>query len=214
MKKLKWWERALVALGFYLLQLWTRTLRFELEDRANLAAISPNEQFIWAIWHNRVMLFPTVMRRFAARREGAALISASRDGAFLADFVARYGYTAVRGSSSKKGASAMRQLAEVMANGADVAITPDGPRGPAYELGSGIVYLAQNSAAAVVPLNLEYSSCWRLTSWDRFILPKPFSIVRVIYGMPHRVRATTNDAEFESERLRLQNAMMQLVEQF
>lgn len=212
LKNLTWSERLLVALGFHLLQLWTRTLRFELDDRAELARLSPNESRIWAIWHNRVLLFPAVMRRFAPKREGAALISASRDGAFLADFVQRYGYSAVRGSSSKKGASAVRQLSEVMARGQDLAITPDGPRGPAYELGSGIVYLAQSTGAAVIPLGLEYSGCWRLKSWDRFFLPKPFSTVRVIYGSPHHVRATANEAEFEEERLRLQNAMMQLVE--
>lgn len=211
MKNLKWFERLLVAIGFHLLQLWTRTLRFELEDRADLASVPPNESRIWAIWHNRVLLFPTIMRRFARNREGSALISASRDGAFLAEFVQRYGYQAVRGSSSKKGASAVRQLSEVMARGRDLAITPDGPRGPAYELGAGIVYLAQNTGAAVMPLGLEFSNCWRLRSWDRFFVPKPFSTVRVIYGPTHHVRATSSEAEFEEERLRLQNAMMQLV---
>ncbi len=212
MKSLTWSERLLVALGFYLLQLWTRTLRFELDDRADLASILPNERRIWSIWHNRVLLFPTVMRRFMPRRQGSALISASRDGAFLADLIRRYGYTAVRGSSSKKGASALRQLSELMAKGEDVAITPDGPRGPAYELGSGIVFLAQNSGAPVMPLNLEYSNCWRLRSWDRFILPKPFSTVRVIYGPPHRVPATATEEEFEAERMRLEKAMILLVE--
>ena len=91
-------------------------------------------------------------------------------------------------------------------------ITPDGPRGPAYELGQGIIFLAQQSGAEVVPLNMEYSSCWRVKSWDRFILPRPFSTVRVIFGPPHRVALTVGEEEFERERLRLQDAMMQLVE--
>ena len=104
------------------------------------------------------------------------------------------------------------QLAEVIAQGKDVVITPDGPRGPAYQLGQGIVFLAQQTGAAVVPVNLEYSSCWRLKSWDGFILPKPFSRVRVIFGQPHRVRLTTSESEFEEERVRLQEAMLQLVE--
>ena len=86
------------------------------------------------------------------------------------------------------------------------------PRGPAYELGQGIVFLAQQSGAAVVPINLEYSSCWRVKSWDRFILPKPFSTVRVTFGPPHRVAATSTETAFEREWLRLQEAMMQLVE--
>jgi hypothetical protein len=100
----------------------------------------------------------------------------------------------------------------VLASGRDVLITPDGPRGPAYELGPGIVFLAQKAGAAVVPTNIEFSSCWRVNSWDGFILPRPFAKVRVIFGPAHRVRATTTGEEFERERLALQNAMMSLVE--
>jgi lysophospholipid acyltransferase (LPLAT)-like uncharacterized protein len=93
-----------------------------------------------------------------------------------------------------------------------VVITPDGPRGPAYELGPGIIFLAQKSGAAVLPMNLEFSHCWRLGSWDRFIVPRPFSKVRVLVGRLHRVAATNTSEEFEAERLGLQNAMMSLVE--
>jgi lysophospholipid acyltransferase (LPLAT)-like uncharacterized protein len=153
-----------------------------------------------------------VIKRYLPERRGAALISASRDGEILADLVERFGFEVVRGSTSRKGASAIRQLAEVIAHGQDVVITPDGPRGPPYELGQGIIYLAQQSGAQVVPLNLEYSSCWRVKSWDRFILPTPFSKVRVIIGRPHRVATTSSDEEFERERIQLQDAMLALVE--
>ena len=104
------------------------------------------------------------------------------------------------------------ELSEVLASGRDVLITPDGPRGPAYELGPGIIFLAQKTGAPVVPVNMEYSSCWRVKSWDRFIIPKPFSKVRVVIGQPQNVRSTSSDEEFERERLRLQNVMMSLVE--
>ena len=132
----------------------------------------PNERYIGALWHNRLLLLPFVIKRYLPERRGAALISGSRDGALLADLVERFDFEVVRGSSSRKGASAIRQLAEVIANGRDVVITPDGPRGPAYELGQGIVFLAQQSGAEVVPINMEYSSSWRVRSWDRFILPR------------------------------------------
>ncbi|MEO7723116.1 MAG: lysophospholipid acyltransferase family protein [Chthoniobacterales bacterium] len=207
-----WRARWLIAFGHRLLQIWARTLRFEIEDRANVVGTPPNERYIGALWHNRLLLLPFVIKRYLPERRGAALISGSRDGALLADLVERFQFHVVRGSSSKKGASAIRQLAEVIASGKDVVITPDGPRGPAYELGQGIIFLAQQSGAEVVPINLEYSSCWRVKSWDRFILPRPFSIVRVIFGAPHRVAPTSTDEEFERERQRLQDAMMQLVE--
>ncbi len=207
-----WRAHWLIAVGFRLLQLWARTLRYEIDDRAGMIGTPVSENFIGALWHNRLLIFPFVLRRFFVHRHGAALISASRDGELLADAIKRFGFDVVRGSSSRLGASAIPQLEGVLASGRDVVITPDGPRGPAYKLGPGIIFLAQKSGAAVVPINMEYSSCWRIKSWDRFIVPRPFARVRVIIGAPYRVRSTSTDDEFEAERLRLQNAMMALVE--
>jgi lysophospholipid acyltransferase (LPLAT)-like uncharacterized protein len=204
--------RWLIAVGFRLLQLWVRTLRYEIDDRAGVIGKPADENYIGALWHNRLLIFPFMLRRFFSDRRGAALISASRDGELLADAIKRFGFDVVRGSSSRLGASAILQLTDVLASGRDVVITPDGPRGPAYELGPGIIFLAQKSGAAVVPINMEYSSCWRLKSWDRFILPRPFAKIRVIIGQPHRVRSTSTADDFEAERLRLQDAMMALVE--
>ena len=204
--------RWLIAVGFRLLQLWVRTLRYEIEDRAGVLGKPVDQNYIGALWHNRLLIFPFVLQRFFSNRRGAALISASRDGDLLADAIARFGFDVVRGSSSRLGASAILQLTDVLASGRDVVITPDGPRGPAYELGPGIIFLAQKSGAAVLPVNMEYSSCWRLNSWDRFVLPRPFAKIRVIIGQPHRVRPTNTVDDFEAERLRLQDAMMALVE--
>lgn len=204
--------RWLVAFGFRLLQLWGRTLRYEIDDRAGIVGRPVTEDYVGALWHNRLLVFPLILRRFFPQRHGAALISASRDGDLLADAVQRFGYDVVRGSSSRLGASAILQLTQVLASGRDVVITPDGPRGPAYELGPGIIFLAQKSGAPVLPINLEYSRCWRLGSWDRFIVPWPFAKVRVLINRPHRVGPTATPEEFEAERLALQNAMMALVE--
>ena len=207
-----WLGRWLIAFGFWLLQIWARTLRYEVDDRAGVVGKPVTENYIGALWHNRLLIFPLVLRRFLPNRHGAALISASRDGDLLADAIHRFGYDVVRGSSSRLGASAILQLTEALAAGRDVVITPDGPRGPAYELGPGIIFLAQKSGAAVLPMNLEFSHCWRLGSWDRFIVPRPFSKVRVLIGQLYRVGATNTPDEFEAERLSLQNAMMSLVE--
>ena len=207
-----WLARWLIAFGFRLLQLWARTLRYEIDDRTAIVGRPVTENYIGALWHNRLLIFPFVLRRFFPQRHGAALISASRDGDLIADVVQRFGYDVIRGSSSRLGASAILQLTQVLSSGRDVVITPDGPRGPAYELGPGIIFLAQKSGAAVLPMNLEYSRCWRLGSWDRFIVPRPFSKVRVLINPPHHVRRTSTPEQFESERLDLENAMMALVE--
>jgi lysophospholipid acyltransferase (LPLAT)-like uncharacterized protein len=207
-----WRARWLIAFGFHLLQLWARTLRFEIDDRAGVVGKPAKENYVGALWHNRLLMFPFVLRRFFSNRHGAALISASRDGGLLADAIRRFEFDVVRGSSSRLGASAILQLTNILASGGDVVITPDGPRGPAYELGPGIIFLAQKTGAAVLPVNMEYSSCWRVKSWDRFIIPRPFAKVRVLIGQPHHVRSTSTPEAFEAERLRLQDAMMSLVE--
>jgi lysophospholipid acyltransferase (LPLAT)-like uncharacterized protein len=205
-------SRILVAFGFRVLQIWSHTIRFEIEDRGKILVAPASERFIGALWHNRLLLLPFAIHRFVPHRQGAALISASRDGAWLAKLVRRFGFMVVRGSSSRKGAAAILQLAEVIASGHDVVITPDGPRGPAYRPGGGIILLAQKTGARIVPLNLEFSGCWRLRSWDRFILPRPFARVRFILGERYQVAVTRDEVAFERERERLQLAMMALVE--
>ena len=212
MKLDSWRARALIEFGFGVFRLWARTLRLQVEDPENVVGLVRNQPVIFAIWHNRLLMLPRVFHPCFPSRQSFGLISASRDGELLADAIKRFGFDVVRGSSSRLGASAILQLTNILASGGDVVITPDGPRGPAYVLGPGVIFLAQKSGAAVLPVNMEYSSCWRLKSWDRFIVPRPFAKVRVLIGQPHRVRSTTTGEEFETERLRLQNAMMSLVE--
>jgi lysophospholipid acyltransferase (LPLAT)-like uncharacterized protein len=207
-----WRARWLIAFGFRLIKLWAATLRFEIDDRSALLSTPMTENYIGSLWHNRLLLIPFLLSKFAPHRPGAGLISASRDGDLIAPLVERFGFRVVRGSSSRMGASATLELAGVLTGGRDVLMTPDGPRGPVYELGPGIIFLAQKSGAPIQPINLEFSSYWRVNSWDRFILPRPFSKVRVIFGPLHRVKPTTTPEEFEAERVRLQEAMMTLVE--
>jgi len=212
--KIKGWPaRWLITIGFSLLKTWESTLRYTIDDRGGTLTRPPSEAAIGAVWHNRLLILPLILRRFVSHRRGAALISASRDGAWIAELVNKVGFDAVRGSSSRQGVTAVLQMSEILASGRDVVISPDGPRGPAYQLGPGVIFLAQKSGAPVIPVNLEYSSYWRLKSWDRFFLPRPFARVRVIFGEPHHVAATDSEEAFEAERLRLQNAMMALVEQ-
>lgn len=201
-----------MAFGYYLLHVWARTLRFEINDRAGVIDGTNQTRFIGAIWHNRLLLLPYVVKRFMPHRRGAALISPSRDGELIALLVRHFGFDVVRGSSSSGGTRAIMQLVDVLASARDVVITPDGPRGPVYELGPGIILLAQRSGDAVLPMNMEYSACWRVSNWDRFVLPRPFATVRVTLGVPHVVADTTTDEAFEAERVRLQRVMMSLVE--
>jgi lysophospholipid acyltransferase (LPLAT)-like uncharacterized protein len=208
-----WRARALLAFGFGLYRLWARTLRLQVEDPHDVVGFVRNQPVIFAIWHNRLLMLPRVFDPSFPTRQSFGLISASRDGDFIASFIERSGYGTIRGSSSRKGMLALRQLVDTLAAGSNVLLTPDGPRGPVYQASQGVVFLAQKSGAPIVPIHMEYSSSWRLKSWDRFVVPRPFAKLRAIFGAPIQVAPGDDPAQFEAERLRLQNAMMSLVEQ-
>ena len=162
-----------------LLKLWGLTLRFELtsEDLANYT--KKDEPVAIVLWHNRLFLAAEIVRRFRRGRPVYALVSASQDGAWLTAFFSLAGLRAVRGSSSRLGREAATALVEVMRAGFDVGITPDGPRGPCYELKPGSVIVSRRTRAPVLLVGGEFTSAWRLRSWDRFYVPKPFSRVRM-----------------------------------
>ena len=208
-----WPARALIEFGLVVYRLWARTLRLQVEDPENIIGLVREKPVIFVIWHNRLLMLPRVFDPCFPSRQSVGLISASRDGDLVSILIERSGYGTIRGSSSRKGATALRQLVDRLAAGANVLITPDGPRGPVYEASQGAVFLAQKTGAPVVPIHMEYSSCWRLKSWDRFILPRPFAKLRAIFGAPLQLEPSRESSGLEFERVRLQKAMMNLVEQ-
>jgi lysophospholipid acyltransferase (LPLAT)-like uncharacterized protein len=112
------------------------------------------------------------------------MISASRDGELISTIGRFFGYTAVRGSSSRGGKEATREMVDHLQAGKRCAITPDGPRGPRREMKPGAVNIARLTGCPVVPFGFAAERCWRLKSWDRFIIPKPFSRAVFVYGDP------------------------------
>jgi lysophospholipid acyltransferase (LPLAT)-like uncharacterized protein len=208
-----WHARVLIVLSFGLYRLWARTLRLQVEDPSGAVAFVRNQPVIFAIWHNRLLMLPRVFDPCFPTRQSYGLISASGDGDLIASFIERSGYGTIRGSSSRKGVIALRQLVDMLAADGNVLVTPDGPRGPVYQASQGIVFVAQKSGASVVPIHMEYSRSWRLKSWDRFVVPWPFTKLRAILGSPIHIPPIADPEQFEAERLRLQNAMMSLVEQ-
>lgn len=213
MKLDSWRARVLIVLSFGLYRLWARTLRLQVEDPNGVVALVRERPVIFAIWHNRLLMLPRVFDPTFPTRQSYGLISASRDGDLIASFIERSGYGTIRGSSSRKGVIALRQLVDTLAANGNVLVTPDGPRGPVYQVSQGVVFLAQKSGAPVVPIHMEYSRCWRLKSWDRFVVPWPFAKLRAIFGTPITVPPIESPERFQAEQLRLQKAMMSLVEQ-
>ena len=184
------------------------TLRFEVEDKAG-AFDTSRTGWIWAFWHNRMFVVPYIHELWFAHIPGAILSSPSGDGQIIADACAAFGFEAARGSSSKpqKGLAALIMMAEKVKEGRDIGITPDGPRGPLYQLQPGIIKLGQLTGGTIVPVRVEYSRAIRFKTWDQFLLPLPFSKVRVIFEPTVTVPRKMTEEEFEDHRRRLQQAM-------
>jgi lysophospholipid acyltransferase (LPLAT)-like uncharacterized protein len=180
------------------------TVRMQTNDRAGYFDPARRQPCIVAAWHNRILLLPVCFARFRNGQNLVVLTSASRDGEILTAIVRRFGIGAVRGSSSRRGALALRELTEVLAGGSDVIITPDGPRGPCYVLGPGLVYLAQKTGLPLMRVSVDYARYWELKSWDRFRVPKPFSKVEITLHPFEALSFSGPEADIEAERLRFE----------
>ena len=202
--KAKWQGRAIA----FLMRAWSLTLRFEVEDRAGVMESPPSGSLLWCFWHNRLFVMPTIYRRFLPERSGAVLTSPSRDGAIIAATMRCFGAASVRGSSSKRGSAALRELVSWVDEGYDVAFTPDGPRGPRYQLAPGVIGLAQRTETPILPIRVEYGSAWKFQkAWDHFRLPKPFSRVKVIFEPYETIDPDAEDDRFEAERARVERVL-------
>jgi lysophospholipid acyltransferase (LPLAT)-like uncharacterized protein len=207
----KWHQRLVGGLVFLLVKLIGATIRFRYDNRAaaNGAAMPTG---VFCVWHNRLALCLHAYDRVLRGRSGssaslAAMVSASKDGALLSVILRLLNVQPVRGSSSRRGPQALRELTSWSRKGYDLAITPDGPRGPCYRLQEGLVYLAQLTGKPVylVSYHLHWKIC--LNSWDRFQIPLPFSRCDVIIEKPIHIPRELSDAGREDARQMLENAL-------
>ena len=197
------WRRALLWPFGLLIRLWGMTLRFEASPEDVRAYTKKDEPVAMVLWHNRLFLAAEIVRRYRGGRPAHALVSASQDGAWLTAFFALAGLRTVRGSSSRLGREAATALVEVLRLGHDIGLTPDGPRGPCYELKPGAVIVARRTGAPMLLIGGEFKSAWRLRSWDRFYVPRPFSRVRMRCEVVTADKLADRDAAFVMLRERL-----------
>ena len=209
--KAKWHRRLLACLIYAFIRCLGATIRFTVDDRSGFFAGAPKEKFIFAIWHNRLSLCLVLYRRYIARpapeHRMAALVSASRDGGLLARILELYGVEPVRGSSSRRGPQALRELISWGERGYDLAITPDGPRGPRYHVQEGVISTAQITGLIIVPVVYHLNWKFQLKSWDRFQVPLPFAVCDITVGRAMRVPRLATDGEREALRQQLENEL-------
>jgi hypothetical protein len=166
------------------------------------AVAASDRPIIYALWHSRLLMMPFARRR---EREIALLVSASRDGEIVQKVMVPFGCRAIRGSSTRGGHRALRDLARAIDDGCDTAITPDGPRGPARHAKLGALALARMTGAVIVPVAYGATRARRARSWDGFLVPLPFSTVRFAAGEPIVVPPDASD--LTPWRLRLEEEL-------
>jgi lysophospholipid acyltransferase (LPLAT)-like uncharacterized protein len=151
---------------------------------------------------------PAWRKLCGSHRSTVTLTSASHDGDMVARAMAVFGLGAVRGSSSRRGVAALVGLKRALTEGLDVCLTPDGPRGPRYQIQPGAIKLAQSSGAPLVPIHVRFANAWRLKTWDRFVIPKPFSRVTITFAKAIQIPRELDDAAFENHLRHLQELMI------
>ena len=204
----KWYQRLAAVAVFISLRALMATVRCRVRTPSEFLSPNAPTPVIFCLWHNRLASCIKVLdvhrRPHNAGAGMAALISASKDGAFLANILERFRVQPVRGSSSRRGAQAMLEMTTWAERGYDLTITPDGPRGPCYLVQDGVTSLAQVTGLPIVPVTFNLN--WKISvkSWDRFQIPLPFARCEICVGEPIRVPPNANDAERETLRRQLE----------
>lgn len=207
----KWHQRLAARLIYTVIRGLAFTIRFRVDQDSTFLAQLPPEKIIFAIWHNRLVLSLIIYHRYVTRRDRerklAAIASASRDGGLVAGIIELFGVVPVRGSSSRRAAQALREMVALAERGYDLAITPDGPRGPRYTLPEGVIATAQLSGLTIVPVayHLNWKIC--LKTWDRFQIPLPFARCEITTGPMVRVPSSTSAAEREALRQQVEASL-------
>lgn len=210
----RWFQRAGAWLIVALVRSVSATLRMRWTDESGQFSGKPGGPVIFCVWHNRLALSMPAYFGFVRPRRNppglAAMVSASKDGGFLAAILECFNVQPVRGSTSRRGAQALLELTTWAERGYDLAITPDGPRGPRYVVQEGAMSLAQVTGLPIVPFAFHAAWKWQAKSWDRFQIPLPFSRVHMRMGKTIRVPREATDAEREALRVQLEQHLKEL----
>jgi lysophospholipid acyltransferase (LPLAT)-like uncharacterized protein len=180
------------------------TLRFRVEGQEHWDEAARGGRLpIYTFWHDRIFAGTYFFRG----RRIVIMTSQSFDGEYIARFIQRLGYGAVRGSSTRGGVGALVELTRLVRQGCPAGFSIDGPRGPRHVAKMGAVLLAKKTGQAVLPFGVNAERCWSLKSWDRMQIPVPFSRVHVRFAPPIRVAPDADEAALTAARAELQRAL-------
>jgi len=212
-RQLTWRRKLAPKAVLAVLRLMMATWRLHWMD-GGLLPVLPGP-VIFCTWHNRLALAMAANGDFVREKWPCAglcaMISASRDGAFLASLVEPFGVVAIRGSTSRRGPQALLEATTWMEKNYSIAITPDGPRGPAYKVQEGVIHLAQVTGRPIIPMsNYTRHKITLRRSWDKFQIPLPFSRCEMRFGRPLWAPRDATEEDREQLRRELEKAMMEI----
>lgn len=206
------WIGAWVIVG--LIRVVSSTLRYAWKDNSGYFDDREAGSAIYCVWHNRLVLSMPAYYGYVRQRNRssglAAIVSASKDGGFLAAILECFKVQPVRGSTSRRGPQALLELTTLAQQGFDLAITPDGPRGPRYEVQDGVISLAQITGLPIIPFSCHLGWKFHFNSWDKFQIPLPFSSCEMVFGKPIRVPREATDGQRSSLRQQLESTLRSL----
>lgn len=196
-------------IGSIFIFLLGKTLRIKWVGKENMNPIrGKNGKVLYAFWHGRMLILC-----YSHRREKIhVLVSQHQDGEFIARSIERLGFVSVRGSTTRGGMKAVLEMVKKGLGGYDLAITPDGPRGPKFKVQLGVIYIAQRTGIPIIPLANSAKRRWTLSSWDEFIIPKPFSKTVIMVGEPIYVPLESTPQELEEKRDELEKTLVELTQ--
>jgi len=196
-------------IGPAIIYLLGKSLRIDWVGEENLIPIrKTNKNIIYAFWHGRMFILAYSHRW----QKIHILISQHRDGEYITRIIHRLGFVSVRGSTTRGGSKAIFEMCDKVASGYDVGVTPDGPKGPRFKVQPGTIYMAQRSGLPIIPITASAKKRWTLSTWDGFIIPKPFSRAVVMLGEPTHVPSESSPEELERIRIDCERKMQELTE--
>jgi len=180
-----------------------RLLYLTCKKRFHLPSKTPTAPFLVAFWHGEILMNPFLYKKMIKDVKMSLMISDHFDGEMIAKSMSYFGFDTIRGSSTRGGVKALKESFKKIDNGECIAITPDGPKGPRHSIADGIVAIAQKKELEIVAFNYKASSFWQMKSWDKFVVPKPFSTIDFYASEPFSVSGLSVDEAKDEIKRRL-----------